>query len=253
MALPVVKYPSYTITVPSTQQLAKFRPFTVAEEKILLMSAQAGELKDITNGIVDVITACFYNQLDVASLPSFDIEYLFLNLRARSVNEKIELMYTPQNCSLQEGNACKKSVRVTIDIDKVKVQQLKEDGSYAIYDPKNNTNAGRKIILDEGLGITIKYPDVEKLTKSYSSQNELEQIENLIASCVTSVFDEENVYTDFSHKEMVAWYNTLTSSQREPLIEFIKNMPVLRYEINYRCPTCGAEDKVVFEGLQSFL
>lgn len=253
MALPVVKYPSYTITVPSTQQLAKFRPFTVAEEKILLMAAQSGELKDITNGIVDVIEACFYNQLDVSGLPSFDIEYLFLNLRARSVNEKIELVYTPQNCSSNEGGTCKKSVKFTIDIDKVKVQQLSKDGSYGTYDPKNNTQAGKKIILDEGLGITIKYPNVEKLTKSYNTSNELEQIEQLIASCVTSVFDEENVYTDFSHKEMVDWYNTLTSVQREPIIDFIKNMPVLRYEINYKCSTCGAEDKVVFEGLQSFL
>lgn len=253
MALPVVKYPTYTINVPSTNQLAKFRPFTVAEEKVLLMAAQSGELKDITQGIADVLQACFFNQLDVSSLPSFDIEYLFLNLRARSVNEKIELIYTPQNCKNNEGDACKKSVKIVVDIDKVKVQQLKEDGSYGNYDPKSNSSLGRKIILDDGLGVTIKYPNVEKLSKSYSAKNELEQIEHLIASCVTSVFDEENVYTEFSHKEMVEWYNTLTSSQRDPIIEFIKNMPVMRYEINYKCNTCGMEDKVVFEGLQSFL
>lgn len=253
MTLPVVKYPTYTITVPSTNQFAKFRPFTVAEEKILLMAAQSGELRDITQGIVDVLQACFFNQLEVATLPSFDIEYLFLNLRARSVNEKIELVYTAQNCNNENGGACKKSVKIFVDIDKVKVQQLKEDGSYGNYDPKSNTSLGRKIFLDEGLGITIKYPNVEKLAKSYSATNELEQIEQLIASCVSSVFDEENVYTEFSQKEMVEWYNTLTSNQRDPIIEFIKNMPVVRYEVNYKCNTCGMEDKIVFEGLQSFL
>jgi hypothetical protein len=253
MPLPTVKYPSYTIVVPSTQQLAKFRPFTVAEEKILLMGAASGELKDISNSIVEVLEACFYNQLKVSDLPSFDIEYLFLSLRARSVNEKIELSYTPQNCRENEGNPCKKSVKLTIDIDKVKVQQLNSDGSYSVYDPKGNTANGKKLILDEGLGITIMYPNMQKLTKSYSSKTEMEQIEQLIASCVTSVFDEENVYTDFSLKEMVDWYNTLTSAQREPIIDFIKNMPVMRYEINYKCNKCGMEDKIVFEGLQSFL
>lgn len=252
MTLPIVRYPSFTTVVPSTNQLAKFRPFIVAEEKILLMAAQADTIKEMSRSMVEVLDACFYNQLDVGSLPSFDIEFLFLQVRSKSVNEKIELLFTPRNCKGEGGN-CGKQIRMNIDINDIKVVQKKEDGSYATYSSKGNSPLGKKIILGETLGVTMKYPNMEKLAKSYEAGSEIDQIENLISSCITSVFDEENVYTEFSQKEMIDWYNTLTSSQREPITQFIQNIPSLRYELTHKCKTCGSEESVEFEGLKSFL
>lgn len=252
MTLPTVKYPTFTTTIPSTNQLAKFRPFIVAEEKILLMAAQAETVKEMTRAMVEVLEACFFNQVEISTLPSFDIEFLFLQVRSKSVNEKIELIFTPGKCKGEGGN-CGKQTKLSIDVSDIKVQQKKEDGSYGTYNSKGNSNSGKKIILSDGLGITIKYPNMEKLAKSYESESEMDQIELLISSCISSVFDEENVYTDFSQKEMIEWYNTLTSSQRAPIITFIQNIPVLRYELKHKCKTCGAEEEIVFEGLKSFL
>lgn len=252
MALPTVKYPTYALTIPSTQELVRFRPFTVAEEKILLMANESSKQDDITNAISEVLNACFFGKVDVRSLPSFDIEYMFLNLRAKSVSETIEMRYQNQACPKEEGNPCKKVVSISIKIDEIKVQQEKA-GSFEIYEPKNLSKLGNKIIIAQDIGVTMTYPSLEKLAEANKKESAIEQLEELVCSCITSVFDQENVYTDFSKKEMIDWYNGLLSSQKEEMIEFVKSMPFLRHEMNYKCSACGFEEKLTFEGLQSFL
>lgn len=256
MALPTVKYPTYSLTIPSTQEKVRFRPFTVAEEKILLMANESAKQEDITSAITRVLEVCFLEKVKVKDLPSFDIEYMFLNLRAKSVSETIDMRYQNQECPKEDNNPCKRVVNISIKIDEIKVQQEKEvDGeiSYQVYDPKNITEFGTKILITDDLGVTMKYPSLEKLAEANKEETAIEQLEYLVCSCITSVFDQENVHTDFSRKEMYEWYNALLSSQKEKMIEFVKSMPFLRHEMTYKCSTCGFEEVLKFEGLQSFL
>lgn len=253
MALPTLKYPTFPLTIPSTNELVKFRPFTVAEEKLLLMASESKEFSQITDAITDVLNACFFGKVDTKVLPSFDIEFMFLNVRAKSVSETIEMQFRNQSCPQEEASPCKKNINLRIQIDDIKIHQAQKDGSYKVYDPKSANKNGTKIILDDGLGLTIVYPNIDKVNEANKQENAIEQIEELICSCITTVFDEENVYTDFTRKEMREWYSNLLSKQKEQLVDFIRNIPVLRHEINYKCATCGYEEKMVFEGLQSFL
>lgn len=253
MALPVVKYPTFMITIPSTQETVKFRPFTVAEEKILLMANEAGDMDSITNAIVEVLNVCFFEKVDVKNLPSFDIEFMFLSIRSKSVSEQIELIFRNQNCPEENGNPCKKSAKVTIDIADIKVQKLKDDGSYGIFKPENVSKMGTKILISDDMGVTMIYPNMEAITSANKKDKPIDQMEDLVCSSITSVFDEENVYTDFSKKEMIEWFNSLLSNQKDKLLDFVKNIPLLRYEMNYKCSKCGYEETLTFEGLQSFL
>jgi hypothetical protein len=253
MALPTIKYPTFALEIPSTKELVKFRPFTVAEEKILLMASESGNFEDVSNAITDVLTACFLGNVSVKDLPSFDIEYMFLHVRAKSVSDIIELQYRNPACPKEDGERCKKVVKLNIKIEDVKVQQANKEGKFEIFNPKAASKSGTKIMLTDDLGVMVSYPNVANITKANTFESPIDQIEDLISSCINSVFDEENVYTDFSKKEFKDWYSGLLSGQKDSLIEFVKNMPQLRYEMNYKCNTCGYEERMVFEGLQSFL
>ena len=230
MALPVLASPEFMTEIPSTKQKIKFRPFLVKEEKILYMALEGNDEKEIQNAIVTILSNCIIDEdVDVLRLTTFDIEFLFLQLRGKSVGEKVELLM-----SHSEGK-CEHKTQVEINLDDIKIVGEISDG---------------KIMLDDSIGVKMRYPymhDVEKL-----SGDDTMSLFNSLAPLIEFVYDKENVYNDFSHDEMVTWLEQLSQSQFKVLTDFLSNMPKLSHEVKWKCSKCGETDSMVLEGLQSF-
>lgn len=252
MALPTVKYPTYTTRLPSTGEEVKYRPFMVEEEKVLIMAVNSENAPDTIN---EVLTACMFGKVKVSELPSFDIEYLFLRIRAVSVSESMELEYRNANCPQENGNPCKKTFKVSIKIDDVKVQTYDpKQSEYVNLDSSDMTSFGKKIMLDDNLGVTIRYPRIQELAEAMNSSDvEIERENAIIVKCITSVFDHEDVHTNFEEGEIAQWFTKLTTLHKEPMRDFVRNIPVMRYQYHYVCKQCGFEEDITLEGLQSFL
>ena len=237
MPLPKISAPTYELELPSTKETIKYRPFLVKEEKLLLIAMESDDTKQITNAIKTVIKNCIETKnIKVESLPTFDIEFLFLNIRGKSVGEEIEVnVICPDD---EETN-----VAIKLNIDEV---QVKRD--------ENHTN---KIKLDDDLMMEMKYPSLDQFIKNnfdMSSGNAMEQSFDLVASCVDKVYNEEEVWSasDFTKKEMVEFLDQMNSSQFKEIEKFFETMPKLSHTVKVKNPKTGVESDVILEGLSSF-
>jgi hypothetical protein len=237
MPLPKISTPTYELELPSTEQTIKYRPFLVKEEKLLVLALETEDTKQITNAIKTVIKNCIETKgIKVETLPTFDIEYLFLNIRGKSVGEEVEVNII---CPDDEET----SVPVKINIDEIKVQ--KSD---------NHTN---KIRVDDQIMMEMKYPSLEQFIKSnfdFNSDSALEQSFDLISSCIDKIYTEEEVWTttDFTKKELTEFLEQMNSSQFKEIEKFFETMPKLSHKINVVNPKTKVESEVVLEGLSSF-
>jgi citrate lyase gamma subunit len=237
MPLPKIATPTYELELPSTGQTIKYRPFLVKEEKLLVIALESEDTKQITTAIKTVIKNCVETKgIKVESLPTFDIEYLFLNIRAKSVGEEIELsVICPDD---EETN-----VTVKIDVDDIKV--------------KTNPDHTNKIKLDDSLMMEMKYPSLEQFIKNnfdMSSNNAMEQSFELVASCVDKIYNEEEVWSaaDVTKKELIDFLDQMNSSQFKEIEKFFETMPKLSHTINVTNPNTNVENEVILEGLSSF-
>lgn len=213
MPLPKIEHPIYSLTLPSTGKQINFRPFLVKEEKILLMAKQGGEEKEIMKALKQIINNCIVDEkVDVESFATFDIEYFFLKLRSRSVNNIVSLSY--------KDFEDEKVYTVDVDLESVEI----------IKDP-THTN---KIKLSGGIGVVMKYPSVEIVNK-LSSESEEEVAFDVIKQCIDTVYDQDNVYNakDFSEQEIDEFVQNLDVNSLEKMLEFFKTMPRLHYEVKY--------------------
>lgn len=234
MAIPLIVTPEFVTEIPSTKQQIKFRPFLVKEEKILFMALEGGDPVEINNAVKKVLTNCILDEeLDLNTLATFDIEYLFLQLRGKSVGEVIEL-----NLKHPSDSECRHVTEVAVSIDSIKVQ-FPEDISDTV-------------MINETVGIKLKYPSLQSVNIIGSEQNGIESIINLIADHVQYVFDQDNVYDDFTKQDVVDFLETLNSTQFKNVTGFFTDIPELRHDINWTCPSCGKEESVTIKGLQSF-
>lgn len=237
MPLPKICTPTYELELPSSGETIKFRPFLVKEEKLLLLALQSEDTKQITNTIKTVIKSCIETKgIKVEALPTFDIEYLFLNIRGKSVGEVIEV-----NVFCPDDNQTE--VEVKINIDDIKVQK----------DP-NHTN---KIKLDDNLMMEMKYPSLEQFIKNnfdISSSNQMEQSFELVASCVDKIYNSDEVWStaDVTKKELLEFLDQLNSSQFKDIEKFFETMPKLSHKIKVTNPKTKVESEVILEGLSSF-
>lgn len=236
MALPKVETPTYELTLPSQDITVKYRPFLVKEEKILMMANEAGEKVDITNTTMDVLQSCTFNELDVKSLPLFDIEYLFLNVRAKSVGEKA-------NFRLLCKDDMETYADVEIDLTKIDVQ----------VDDKH-TN---EIMLDEErkLGVVFAYPTYQALHKQVDmTKMGVEDTFKIIISCIDHIFEGEKIYPakDSTFDEMKEFIESLDSKQFDLCKEFFDSMPTLKHEVEIENPKTKVKNTVVFRGLSDF-
>ena len=237
MPLPKIATPTYELVLPSNGKNNKYRPFLVKEEKVLVIALESEDNKQITNAIKSVLRNCILTKgIKVENLPTFDIEYLFLNIRGKSVGEEIEVNII---CPDDE----KTEVPVTIDLDDIEVQKNEE-----------HTN---KIKLDASLMMELKYPSLDQFIKSnfdFADQNAMDTSFQLIASCIDKIYSEEEVWAaaDCTKKEMNEFLESMNSSQFKEIEKFFETMPKLSHTITVTNPKTKVESDVVLEGLASF-
>jgi hypothetical protein len=237
MPLPKISTPTYQLELPSTEQTIKYRPFLVREEKLLVLALETEDTKQITNAIKTVIKNCIETKaIKVESLPTFDIEYLFLNIRGKSVGEEIEVNII---CPDDEET----SVPVKINLDEIQVQ--KNEG---------HTN---KIKIDDKIMMEMKYPSLEQFIKSnfdFNSDSQMEQSFDLISSCIDKIYTEDEVWvaSDVTKKELTDFLEQMNSSQFKEIEKFFETMPKLSHKVKVKNPNTKVESEVTLEGLSSF-
>ena len=237
MPLPKIATPTYELELPSSEQKIKYRPFLVKEEKLLVIAMESEDTKQITTAIKTVIKNCIETKnIKVEALPTFDIEYLFLNIRGKSVGEEIEVNII---CPDDEET----TVALKINVDEIQV--------------KKNEDHTNKIKLDATLMMEMKYPSLDQFIKNnfdLSSGNSMDQSFELIASCVDKIYNEDEVWTsaDVTKKEIVEFLDQMNSSQFKEIEKFFDTMPKLSHTIKVTNPKTEVESEVVLEGLSSF-
>ena len=230
MALTALSSPEFITEIPSTKQKIKFRPFLVREEKILYMALEGQDAVEIQNATIKVLNDCILTpNVNVGDLPTFDVEYLFLQLRGKSVGETVEVILR------HKESQCKESVTLSINLDDIKVQGEISDG---------------KIMLTDTIGIAMKYPRAGDLNKLQVQEGV--NIFHSIAHMVDFIYDKENVYNDYSVDEIAEWLEQLNQKQFSLITDFMNNMPKLSHTVEWTCNACGEKETILLEGLQSF-
>ena len=238
MPLPKISTPTYELELPSTGKKIRYRPFLVREEKILIMALESEDMKQITSAIVQILTDCIQTKgVKVSDLATFDIEYLFLNIRARSVGESVEVNVTCPD----DGET---SVQMEIDIDAIKVQK-----------DKNHKNI---IKLDDNLSMKLKYPSLEQFIENNFEYNEevsdVNKSLSMITSCIEMVYDSEESWNavDCTKKELEEFIEQLNTKQFKEIETFFTTMPKLSHTIKVTNPNTKVKSDIVLEGLASF-
>ena len=237
MPLPKISTPTYELELPSSGQSVKYRPFLVKEEKVLVIALESEDNKQITNAIKAVLKSCIQTRgVKVEHLPTFDIEYLFLNIRGKSVGEELEVnVICPDDEETQ--------VKTTINLDDIQIEK-----------DENHTN---KIKLDENLMMEMKYPSLEQFIKNnfdFDEKNQMDQSFELIATCIDKIYSEDEVWAtaDCTKKEVNEFLESMNSSQFKEIETFFETMPKLSHTIKVTNPKTKVESDVVLEGLASF-
>ncbi len=239
MTLPVLKTPTYELTVPSTKEVIKYRPFLVKEEKILLMVKEAKDTKEILRAMKDIIYACTFEKVDPETLSLFDIEYIFMQLRAKSVGEKIELEMRCVRKVDDSKEECGGVVPFIINIDDIEVKFAEKHNNVIVLDE------------EEGVGITLRYPSISTVIDIDTTGDEVKTV----AGLVENIFDTDNVYDakDIEPGKIVEFIENLTKKQYEKIkTEFFDTIPVLEHTVTYKCPKCGQKGEYTFRGITDF-
>ena len=237
MPLPTISTPTYELVLPSSNRKIKFRPFLVKEEKILILAMESQDTKQIANAVKNVISQCILTKgIKVEKLSTFDIEYLFLNIRGKSVGEEIEVMITCPD----DG---KTQVPALINIDSIKVQR--------------NDEHEKDIVLDEQYTLRMKYPSLNEFIKNNFASAEDMNVDDtfdLVASCIEQVYSEEESWSssDCTKKELKDFLEQLDSKQFKMVEKFFETMPKLSHTVTVTNPNTKKECKIVLEGLQNF-
>ena len=230
MALPEIATPIYTLTVPSTKKRVKYRPFLVKEQKLLILALENDDQEQILDAITKTIQNCLHTKIKVEDMALFDIEYLFLQIRARSISEEIEMKVT-----------CADDGETTVDV-KFMVDDVK------VNFPKGHTNI---IKIDDDLTVEMKYPDLDYFTKVNFIGEEPDAYE-LVAKCIKRVYVGEDDYTADSVEESKKWVEGLTNAQFDKIQAFFETMPTLRHVLKVKNPKTKVANEVVLEGLSDF-
>ena len=241
--LPKIDVPIYELTLPLTNKAIRFRPFLVREEKILLMAMESEEADSVLLAIKQILTNCCLDDLDVDDLPITDIEYLFLNLRARSVNEVVELPYRCNNKIDVDGEKKECGNIVTLEMNLLDIR------------PETHEKKIDKIELSEKMGILIKYPSFKMVEEAQKQEgSEVDKLMNILVACVDGVYTEETIFysKDVPKKELFEFIEGLTREQFSKIQEFFETMPKIKKDVEFSCAKCGYNETITIEGLQNF-
>ena len=235
MALPKLTTPTYELELPSTDEKIKYRPFLVKEEKILMMAMESKSSADITQAVKDIVMECTFNKIDISSMPMFDVEYIFLQIRSKSVGEvsKLKLL-----CPDDE----KTYADVELDLNQVKVQ---------VGDDHTN-----KIKLNDGMGMIMRYPTIDSFKESGIKNITATNMLEVISTCILQIYEEDGkkVYDpkDQTQKELTDFIEQLSTKQFKDVQKFFETMPKLKHEITIKNPKTKKESKITLTGLNDF-
>ena len=236
MALPRIDVPTYELVIPSTDEKIKFRPFLVKEEKVLLIAMESGKSEDMLQSVKDIVNECTFQKLKLGEMPMFDVEYLFLNIRAKSVGEVSKLKVLCQD-------DMETYATVEIDLNEVNVQ----------VDGELHSN---KIELTDEMGVIMKYPTIDSFTKNGIQNITAANMINVIASCVEQIYDKkgEEVYDskDSTQAEIIDFVEQLNTTQFQEVQAFFDTMPRLQHTITVKNPKTKVESEVTLTGLNDF-
>lgn len=240
--LPKIDVPIYEVKLTSTNQVVKFRPFLVKEQKLFLMASQSENETDVVESIKQILNNCVLTEnFKVEELPIFELEYLFLQLRARSVGEIVNLKYSCNNTVTSETGeekTCGGVVKCNVNVLNIV--------------PNKSEGHSNKIEITEKLGMVMKYPSFKTMEK-YESKGDMEYLD-LIIDCIDFVYDEEQVFyvKDTPKEELVEFVESMTTKDFEKIEKFFQTMPRNYADINFKCPKCGYVEDIEVEGLQNF-
>jgi hypothetical protein len=245
MGLPTIAVPEYTLIIPSSGKEVKYRPFLVKEEKILLLAMESEKTEEIITATKTIINNCVYDDIDVDAMPTFDVEYIFLQLRGKAKGEVIDLQYKCPKCELE--------IPIAINIDDITIQRNKEHN--------------KDIKLTEELGVMMKYPNMSmqmKVAQNTDTKTDVEKLFETVISCIDYIYDKESTYPSKDHtkKEMTDFLESLTDAQFQKLSKFFETSPALKHNIELHCKhkspkskgkkECGYKEQKTLEGLNSF-
>jgi len=235
MALPQIALPTYELEIPSNGKKIKYRPFVVKEEKLLLLALEGDDEKQIEDAVKTLLKGCIQSRVKIEDLAIFDLEYIFLNIRAVSVGEIVEMKVT-----------CR-------DDEKTEVPYNMNLSEVQVYKPEGHDS---KIMLDDNLGVIMKYPAFEDFVKSsiMGKNPSAESVVEVIASCIDQIFDAEDVYdsSTTSKKEFVQFVENLTNKQFEKIQKFFEDSPRLEHRFTVTNPNTGVDNEFVIAGLVNF-
>lgn len=240
--LPKLDVPIHEVKLISTGKTIRFRPFLVKEQKLFLMASESNDPKETINTIRQVLKNCVIDEIDIDALPTFDLEFLFMNLRARSVDEVVELKYKCNNVVLDEkneSNACTGVVDFKLNLLEVQ--------------PTLNPDHTNKIQLTENLGVVLKYPSFEMIQK-YEDKTETDIMSSVLVDCIDYLYDKEQIYysKDTPREELSEFVDNLQQKDLEKIKVFFDTIPELKKEVHFKCPKCNYEEDIVIRGLQNF-
>ncbi len=240
MPLPKIATPTYELILPSNKKKISYRPFLVKEEKILILAMESGDPNEITRAVKDVLKECVLTRgIKIDTLPSFDIEYLFLNIRAKAVGEAVELVVTcPDDGETQ--------VECTIDIRDIEVKF-----------PNGHTS---EIKVDDNIMVKMKYPSLQEFIDNnfnFNTNDSKETINKsfeIVASCIDMVYTKEESWSssDVTKKELTEWLETFDANQFKQIEKFFDTMPKLTHVLTVKNPNTGKDNEIILEGLSSF-
>lgn len=232
ISLPKMNIPTYFVEIPSTKKTIEFRPYLVAEEKILMLALESENENQIFNSVKKLLEVCTFNKVNIDNLTTFDLEYLFINLRSKSVGEIVEMTYKCEKCGTKND--------VSINLNEVDLVW-----------PKKKVDS--KIMLTDTIGVNMSYPTI-KNAQTIKEKSTSKEIFELISKCIKNIFDENNIYSieDYSKEDINNFIDSLNHKQLEKITNFLSSIPVLKSKIKNKCVSCGHETEIELSGLKSF-
>lgn len=239
MALPKIDVPIYNLILPSTEEEISYRPFLVREEKILLMAMEGNDEKEIVTAIKQIINNCVLTKgIKVDKLPLFDLEYILLNLRAKSMGDEIVMNYKREGCPEKDCQP----IEIKINANEIKI----------VKDPDHTNN----IKITDSVGVIMKYPDINMMNKINNLMGEMntEDIFEIVTRCIDKIYDDEDIQSssDYTYKELKEFVMNLTQENFKKVESFFNTLPKLKKDVSFDCKRCGYNEKVEVEGLSNF-
>lgn len=243
MSLPIINQPTYELTLPSTNKTLRFRPFLVKEEKILLMAQEGGDIDEQIESVKQIVRNCIVSDTNVDTMSTFDIEYLFIKIRSKSVGNIINLNYKFDNCTaeLNDDSTVPRICEVPFELDLDEVV-VKTEGEH------NNI-----INITDDVGVVMKYPDFKLLSK-IASMNNYDELIDVVGNCVKMIFMGDETYdpSEYKSEELRNFFESLSQEQFQKVSNFFETMPQTMAKVHIQCKKCGKMENIELKGISDF-